>query len=353
VIGKKKTFQLFLDWFRSEFPYFHDKCDSCGASCKDDPIIPQPKDATTNNAHAESDIVNGSTEPLHDRNDDEPNDETTNAPIINDKHDDDVDDEFSFLGYVYPSPSERLGNASRTELYRCRNCSSFTRFPRYNKALWVTSTKRGRCGEYSMLLYRMLRALGYGGRARWVVDWADHVWAEVWLGGNAGNAGGGGDGRLRHHLGSGGEEGDGGRWVHLDPCEAAVDNPLLYESWGKNQTYIVAFHDPFYSSVDNSRDEADSSVASLASAAVAGMIPSIAGVSLPSAHSSRDLFERERVIREGYHRFPPVEDITHRYTSDEMHVIEKRRGIAGAPVADAIAEVSREMVQLLQRVVRR
>lgn len=35
-----------------------------------------------------------------------------------------------------------------------------------------------------------------------------------------------------------------GGWVHLDPCEAAVDEPLLYQSWGKNQTYILAFtHD--------------------------------------------------------------------------------------------------------------
>lgn len=30
-------------------------------------------------------------------------------------------------------------------------------------------------------------------------------------------------------------------WIHLDPCEAAVDEPLLYQSWGKNQTYILAF----------------------------------------------------------------------------------------------------------------
>jgi hypothetical protein len=33
----------------------------------------------------------------------------------------------------------------------------------------------------------------------------------------------------------------GTRWVHLDPCEAAVDEPWLYQSWGKNQTYVVAF----------------------------------------------------------------------------------------------------------------
>ena len=52
-----------------------------------------------------------------------------------------------------------------------------------------------------------------GYTARWIVDWADHLWIEVLV---------------------------RGRWVHLDPCEAAVDEPLLYESWGKNQTYIMA-----------------------------------------------------------------------------------------------------------------
>lgn len=32
-----------------------------------------------------------------------------------------------------------------------------------------------------------------------------------------------------------------GEWVHVDPCEAAVDEPLLYQSWGKNQTFIFAY----------------------------------------------------------------------------------------------------------------
>jgi hypothetical protein len=46
-------------------------------------------------------------------------------------------------------------------------------------------------------------------------DWADHVGVEVLM---------------------------GDKWMHLDPCEAAVDKPLLYEEWGKQQMYIVAFH---------------------------------------------------------------------------------------------------------------
>ena len=32
----------------------------------------------------------------------------------------------------------------------------------------------------------------------------------------------------------------GGRWVMLDPCEAALDEPQLYAGWGKNHTYVIA-----------------------------------------------------------------------------------------------------------------
>lgn len=41
-------------------------------------------------------------------------------------------------------------------------------------------------------------------QARYVMDWNDHVWTEYW---------------------SDAQE----RWVHVDPCEAAYDRPLLYE----------------------------------------------------------------------------------------------------------------------------
>jgi peptide-N4-(N-acetyl-beta-glucosaminyl)asparagine amidase len=58
----------------------------------------------------------------------------------------------------------------------------------------------------------MFETLGY--KARWVVDWADHVWVEILM---------------------------RGRWVHVDPCEASIDEPFLYEGWGKNATFVFAF----------------------------------------------------------------------------------------------------------------
>ena len=35
---------------------------------------------------------------------------------------------------------------------------------------------------------------------------------------------------------------NGSRWVHADPCEAALDAPLMYEAgWGKRLSYVFAF----------------------------------------------------------------------------------------------------------------
>ncbi|KAL7426120.1 hypothetical protein ACHAXH_000418 [Discostella pseudostelligera] len=290
------------------------ECDFCGASCKDDLVqevnrIPNDYD---NAVQGDDDA----TRPNEDHNNGiEKSDE---KPII---------DDFSCLGYVYPTPTELRGGASRTELYRCRSCMSYTRFPRYNKARWITTARRGRCGEYSVLLYRMLRALGYV-NVRWCVDWADHVWVEVWLDNESVEA-------------NSGDVKQGGRWVHLDPCEAAVDTPLLYESWGKNQTYIIAFHDPFYS---NSRDRAmciDLEV--LGRKDNVASATSIAAIA-PQKRTSKESAEKE--IR--MHRFPLVEDVTRQYTSDELHVIVERRGIGEELVAQAIEEVSGNMVDLLK-----
>ena len=27
----------------------------------------------------------------------------------------------------------------------------------------------------------------------------------------------------------------------MDPCEASIDEPLIYQGWGKNQTYIFSY----------------------------------------------------------------------------------------------------------------
>lgn len=161
----RKDFEHFLQWFRDNFPYYYDRCQHCHASLKEDGEV-----------------------------------------------DEEDEDHQTFVGYMYPNQSELAGKASRTELYRCHVCQKFTRFPRFNSARHVVRNKRGRCGEYSMLLFRWLRSLGYP--VRWVIDWADHVWAEVYL----------------------------DEWTHLDPCEAAVDQNLLYEGWGKKQTYILGFY---------------------------------------------------------------------------------------------------------------
>lgn len=180
----------FLEWFRSQFPYYYDRCGSCGASMKEDHIRcpPTPED--------KADKLDGDGK--------------------------DHQEQQTFVGYIYPDDAELNGKASRTEIYHCHKCQSFTRFPRFNSVSHVIEQRRGRCGEYSMLLFRILRALDH--EARWVVDWADHVWAEVALGGGIDTA--------------------NPRWVHLDPCEAAVDENLIYEGWGKKQTFILGFYAP-------------------------------------------------------------------------------------------------------------
>jgi hypothetical protein len=208
--------QNFLNWFRSQFPYFYDRCDACGASFKD--------------------------EQQENRNDRE-------------------EDEGTFLGYIFPTESELSGKTGRTELYQCHKCQSYTRFPRYNKVQAILEERRGRCGEYSMLMYRMLRAVGH--EAKWVVDWADHVWAEVLL---------------------------GDEWIHLDPCEAAVNKPLLYQEWGKQQTYIVGFYTP-----------------------------------LPSEEKTTHAI---------------IEDLTTKYTSDDIETIFKRRDETNDEVNRVLSKVA-------------
>lgn len=148
-----KTIKDFAIWFKQHFPYYYDNCLNCG--------------------NVRSNI---------------------------------------WFGSVYPSNMERTYLAGKTELYSCTKCNRTSRFPRFNEVTKVLETRTGRCGEYSILMFRMLKVLGYD--VRYIADWADHVWIEA----------------LVHN-----------DWIHIDPCEAAVNEPLIYQGWGKNQTYIFAF----------------------------------------------------------------------------------------------------------------
>jgi len=119
------------------------------------------------------------------------------------------------VGMGHPSDEERQFGASRVELYSCTACSCQTRFPRYNDPVKLLETKRGRCGEFANVFSLICRALNY--ETRYVLDWTDHVWTEIWS-----------------------EEQN--RWIHCDSCEAAFDEPRLYsEGWGKSLSFVVAF----------------------------------------------------------------------------------------------------------------
>lgn len=124
--------------------------------------------------------------------------------------------ETKMLHVERPSIEEAKYRASRTEVFKC-GCGAITRFPRYNDPAKLLETRHGRCGEWARAF--TLCALAMDLRVRFVYDWTDHVWTEVWTGTSS---------RV-------------GRWVHADSCEEALDEPLLYESgWGKKLTYCIA-----------------------------------------------------------------------------------------------------------------
>lgn len=113
---------------------------------------------------------------------------------------------------------EKTGDASRVEVYTCRLCKLQTTFPRFNSPRALFKSRRGRCGEFANLFGTYCRALGFD--TRYLLDFTDHVWTEVWS--------------VRQQ-----------RWIHADSCEGLVDRANMYEQgWGKKLNYAIgATHD--------------------------------------------------------------------------------------------------------------
>lgn len=114
------------------------------------------------------------------------------------------------------------------EQYRCQACKTDVAFPRINNSVTLLSTRKGRCGEWVNCFMLILKALlGADLKIRYVWNKEDHVWCEYY------------SQSLK-------------RWIHLDPCEAAFDEPNLYcDNWGKNMSWVIGVNNAYIIDLSN------------------------------------------------------------------------------------------------------
>ena len=122
-------------------------------------------------------------------------------------------DKMERWGDATPTNEDREFNATKIESYTCKDCKATVKFPRYNHPVKLFETQVGRSSEWANCFTAICVALGYPSRKTF--DWTDHAWTEIWL-----------------------ED----RWMHVDPSEESLDQPMLYEKgWDNDITYVLAF----------------------------------------------------------------------------------------------------------------
>lgn len=123
----------------------------------------------------------------------------------------------NMLGVAKPHlPNHFEGKAKVVEIYHCMKCNNRIEFPRYNDIKTLLRERQGRCGEWNNCFISILRSLDIDVRYLWNAE--DHVWCEYYSTKQK-------------------------RWIHLDSCENAYDQPLLYcDGWGKKMSYVFAIN---------------------------------------------------------------------------------------------------------------